>query len=163
MSCVICKHPLRAEIENALLSISSENKDINLGSIAKEYKVTANDLKVHALMHSSMGMTSEEIPTIARQLKLKEADILAAVVNEYMVTLKTVGRRIQVLSKDGAFEKFVTKAIVDLYLGAGSEIRASVKTLAELNNILKGPDSGSASGLHALAEALKGSRNDTVD
>lgn len=165
MACIVCSHDKRSEIENALLSISSDNKAVTLETIAQAYQVTTNDLKVHALMHAPMGYTErpeeDGDESIVRKLKLKEADMLSAVANEYMVTLKNVGRRINNLAskpdEDYLFERLMTKAVADLYIGLGGEIRATVKTMAELDSVLNG-DSGASTGLQALAEAIRGSK-----
>lgn len=155
MSCSICAHYKRAEIENAILNMSPENTELTLESIAKDYNVQLNELKIHALMHTQIvtGAPGEQT-SIARQLKLKEADILASVVTEYMVTLKSIGRRINALTYQENFEQLLSKPVVELYLGTGGEIRSTVKTLAELNGILNGPEMTNAGGLHALAAAI---------
>ena len=59
MACKVCSHPDRASIENALLSISTDSESINISTIAKAYDVTTNDLKIHALMHTSLGVVEE--------------------------------------------------------------------------------------------------------
>ena len=161
MNCKICNHPDRAHIENALLGMSSEDIEETLKAVAQEYNVTVNELKVHALMHAQMGVTtsSSDSSSIARQLKLKEADILASVVNEYMVTLKAVGRRINALTVQDNFERLLSKPVVELYLGTGGEIRHTVRTLAELNSLLNGPEQSNSGGLHALATAILASKN----
>lgn len=156
MACKVCGHPDRMLIENALLGMSSENIEETLKAVAQEYNVTVNELKVHALMHAQMGVTTatSDSTSIARQLKLKEADILSSVVNEYMVTLKTVGRRINELAAHENFGRALSKPVVELYLGTGGEIRHAVRTLAELNTLLNGPETSNAGGLHALANAI---------
>lgn len=157
MKCAVCNHEHRADIEGAILSMSPES-DVTIKSIAEDYDVPESDVKLHALMHCQMGAADADKSTIAKQLKLREADMLLAVVNEYMVTLKTVGRRVNKLANDAMFEKLINKSVVDLYVGMGGEIRNTVKTLAELNSILNGPDNGNASGLQALAAAISGSK-----
>lgn len=163
MACKICTHEKRAEIENALLSISTDNTAVTLQTISENYHVTVNDLKLHALMHAPMGYVDrgDEQDSIARKIKLKEADMLNAVVNEYMVTLKNVGRRINKLANDSdvdlMFEKILSKPVTDLYIGLGGEIRATVKTMAELDSVLNGANTAT-SGLQALAEAIRGSK-----
>lgn len=168
MACKVCEHARRADIEKAILSVP----EVTLEAIAEEFGLTVEDVKMHTLMHTTApdyapsarsamdpepeALEDSERPTIARQLKLREADMLLEVVDEYMVTLKTVGRQIQVLSEaEGMlFSKMLGKPVVDLYIGVGGEIRATVKTLAELNSILNGPENSAAQGLSALAAAL---------
>lgn len=161
MSCKVCTHYKRAEIENALLSMSTDKIDEELATIAVEYSVEINELKIHALMHTPINITANN-DSIARQLKLKEANVLSAVINEYLVTLKSVGRQINAWAVGGNFERMINKPVVELYLGTGGEIRATVRTLAELNSLLNGPDTGNASGLHALAAAIINSKNPTA-
>ena len=190
-SCRICQHPDRSEIENAILSMTASappNGANSIELIAEQYKVPLDELKMHALFHTplvgdadvSMDMTTPEdlgLPksdaersrdSLTRRLKLREADMLAAVGNEYLVTLKTMGRRINKLAQVSSIDiedeekqlklaKLLTKPMVDLYIGLGGEIRQTVKTMAELDRILNGPEDSAASGLVALAKAIQGS------
>ena len=50
--CPICNHPNRAEIEQAIFSISPNSPNLTLDMIANAYDLSTNDLRVHALMHS---------------------------------------------------------------------------------------------------------------
>lgn len=149
MGCPICSHPERAQIENVVLS----NPD-KLDAIAQEFKVTTNDLKIHMVMHAAIGVQSTE--TLARKCKTREADMLLEVANEYMVTLKSVGRRIKehVDDPEVKFEKTLTKPVADLYIGLGAEIRATVKTLSELDQALNGPKEDPTCGLAGLTQVL---------
>ena len=94
--------------------------------------------------------------------------MLAAVGQEYLVTLKTMGRRINKLAQVSSIDiedeekqlklaKLLTKPMVDLYVGLGGEIRQTVKTMAELDRMLNGPEDNLSSGLGALAAAIRGS------
>ena len=191
-ACPICAREDRAEIENALLSMTSSGKGHNIEQIAEEYEVDLNALKMHAMFHTPLvdaddlqeevDKVEAEMPaveraevvnpeprdSIARQLKLRESDALTEATNEYIVTLRAAGRRInRILSvKDNGGEdddqlykmsKFLTKPIVDLYIGLGGEIRANVKALAEINRMLNGPQDNASTGLMALADAIRGS------
>jgi hypothetical protein len=121
-------------------------------------------------MHTPLGIDeasltedSEPKGSLTRQMKVREADMLLNVANEYMVTLKNVGRRINSLANNTTednlvFEKIMTKAVVDLYIGVGGEIRATIKTMADINQLLNGPDQSNTGGLRALAEAITGSK-----
>lgn len=187
-ACPICGSDDRAEIENALLSMASSGRGRKIEQIAEEFDVDLNALKMHAMLHTplvdvddlqekvSTSEDSEVQPepepeirgSIARQLKLRESDALTEATNEYMITLRAAGRRInRILStKDSAgddedqmfrMSKFLTKPMVDLYLGLGGEIRANVKALAEINRMLNGPQDNASTGLMALADAIRGS------
>lgn len=205
-SCRICNHPDRAEIENAILTMTADappNDENSIEAIAAQYNVPLNELKMHALFHTplvgdgdievlkdagsetltaTVGSEQFEIESeaaktaprdsLTRRMKLREADMLAAVGNEYLVTLKTMGRRINKLAQVSSIDiedeekqlklaKLLTKPMVDLYVGLGGEIRQTVKTMAELDRLLNGPEDNAATGLMALAKAIQGS--DTSD
>ena len=187
--CTICNHPDRAEIENAILSMTDGVKT-SIEVIAEQYDVSLADLKMHALFHTplvgaadieelrdaeTLGDTEQtEVvratprDSLTRRMKLREADLLAAVGNEYLVTMKTMGRRINKLAQVSEIDiedndrqlklaKLLTKPMVDLYVGLGGEIRQTVKTMAELDRLLNGPEDSATSGLVALAKAIQGS------
>lgn len=192
-SCKICNRDDRAEIENAILSMTADappNDENSIEAIAKQFSVSLDELKMHALFHTPLvgdgdieqlepdaPVTLElEQPkaqprdSLTRRMKLREADMLAAVGNEYLVTLKTMGRRINKLAQVSSIDiedeekqlklaKLLTKPMVDLYVGLGGEIRQTVKTMAELDRLLNGPEEGATSGLVALAKAIQGSDN----
>ena len=160
MSCVICSHPCRSQIENAILNAPSTE---TLEQLAKEFDVDVKDLQVHALMHSPIGANTDNIDqeSIARKSKIREMDLLLSAANDYMVTLKTVGEQINKEANRGDFVSFsrgLSKAMVDLYLGTGSELRNTIKTIMDADQILNGPKDSSTSGLAALAAAIRGSR-----
>lgn len=187
--CTICNHPDRAEIENAILSMTDGLKT-SIEVIAEQYDVSLADLKMHALFHTplvdaadieelrdaeTLGDTEQTVAvraaprdSLTRRMKLREADLLAAVGNEYLVTMKTMGRRINKLAQVSEIDiedndrqlklaKLLTKPMVDLYVGLGGEIRQTVKTMAELDRLLNGPEDSATSGLVALAKAIQGS------
>lgn len=189
-SCIICNHPERSEIENAILAITASALPSDVRSIehvAEQYNVPLDVLKTHALFHTPLVSTSDvemlkfepaapadtndkkpERDSLTRRMKLREADLLAEVGNEYLVTLKTMGRRINKLAQVSSLDvedaenelklaKLLTKPMVDLYVGMGSEIRQTVKTMAEMDRLLNGPEDTAATGLMALAKAIQGS------
>lgn len=198
-SCRICNHPDRAEIENAILTMTADappNEKNSIEQIAAQYRVDLDELKMHALFHTPLVGDDDieelhaevgapicdgdvcDIPSfeqttkaatrdsLTRKMKLREADMLAAVGNEYLVTLKTMGRRINKLAQVSSIDvedeekqlklaKLLTKPMVDLYVGLGGEIRQTVKTMAELDRLLNGPEDSAATGLAALAQAIR--------
>lgn len=198
-SCKICNHPDRAEIENAILTMTADappNEQNSIEKIAEHYKVPLDELKMHALFHTplvgdgdieelhaaggcngdiqsfdpNVEQTLKAAPrdSLTRKMKLREADMLASVGQEYLVTLKTMGRRINKLAQVSSIDiedeekqlklaKLLTKPMVDLYVGLGGEIRQTVKTMAELDRMLNGPEDNLSSGLGALAAAIRGS------
>lgn len=194
--CDICKRADRAIIEGALVSMTTGATKFTIEEIAEKYELDVEELKAHALFHTPLVSAAdlEEDSTqatvtgesdgdnanadarhgsLVRNMKLKEADMLAEVSAEYLITLKAMGRRINSLlsdaPEDGESEdmpkadkqlktaKLLTKPMVELYLGLGSEIRQTVKTAAEVDRMLNGPKDGVASGLTALAAAIRGS------
>lgn len=159
VSCPICEHPNRYDIEQAMLHLS---QTCTLEAIADLYEVSVDELKTHAVFHTHVDTDTGEVESIAKQVKVSEANAISEVIKEYTITLKNVGKRINNLafsnSDDIKFEKLLSKPMVDLYLGLGSEIRQSVKALAEVNQILNGPQTDSTSGLAALAAAVMASK-----
>ena len=179
--CKICDRPDRADIENAILNISAES-GLTVDKIAEQYEIDVQELRNHALFHTPLVApcdivtpTTElqlnpdaeaKVPTsLARKMKLREADILATVNNEYLVTLKAMGRRINRLASVSTIDaedadkkvelaKLLTKPMVDLYIGQ------NVKVMAEVDRMLNGPQDNSNNGLQALADAIRGSGGD---
>lgn len=184
--CSICNRSDRAEIENAILNISAES-GLTVEKIAEQYELNINELRTHALFHTPLVTPCDivtpttdlqlnpdaeaKVPTsLARKMKLREADILTTVNNEYLITLKAMGRRIYRLAgvseidaedetKKVELAKLLTKPMVDLYIGLGGEIRQNVKAMAEVDRMLNGPQENSNNGLQALADAIRGSGN----
>lgn len=182
--CSICGRSDRADIENAILNISAES-GLTVDKIAEQYQVDVSALRNHALFHTPLvapcdivvpesvadeSQLPEGKTSLARKMKLREADILATMNNEYMVTLKAMGRRINRLASVSSIDaedeakrvelaKLLTKPMVDLYIGLGGEIRQNVKAMAEVDRMLNGPQDNGNNGLQALAEAIRGSGN----
>ena len=188
-SCMICNHPKRDEIENALLTMvfdAPPNASNSIEAIADQYSVSLEELKMHAMFHTPLvgdgdvASINQKTATVdnadvnvatsrdslTRKIKLREADMLATVGREYLVTLKTMGRRINKLAQISSIDvedeekqlklaKLLTKPMVDLYIGLGGEIRQTVKTMAELDRMLNGPEDSAATGLAALAQAIR--------
>lgn len=184
--CKICGRDDRGDIENAILNISAES-GLTVESIAEQYQVDVVELRNHALFHTPLVAPCDivvpttdlqlnpdaeaKVPTsLARKMKLREADVLNTVNNEYLITLKAMGRRINRLAavstidmedadKEVKLAKLLTKPMVDLYIGLGGEIRQNVRALAEVDRMLNGPQDNGNNGLQALAEAIRGSGN----
>jgi len=159
-NCAICDSAERFEIENALLCIGQTDFH-TLDQIAEAFEVEVGDLQKHALFHSPIAIDvvsgeEEQIPSIAKQLKLREADMLATVAADYLVTLKAVGRSIQTMALEDefSFARKLTKPLVDLYVGTGGELRATLKTLVELKIQMDGPKNDPNSGIALLFSSL---------
>ena len=166
--------------------MTSSGKGYTLEQIAENYNVSVEDLKMHAMFHtpmvsaedlegkvkytSALDNDEDELPTssLARKMRLRETDMLQAVANEYMVTLKAMGRRINRLiavndnagqDEDQTYRmaKLLTKPSVELYLGIGGEIRQTDKTISDIERAINGPQNDTTSGLRDLADAIRGS------
>lgn len=161
MSCAICDHPSRYAIEQALMHLGPS---LTIDNIADEYDVDLIDLKRHAMLHlpvvSVEGCEQDSQMSLAGKMKMKEVSMLEEVAVEYLITLKNVGRRINLFASDDkvAFEKLLTKPVADLYVNLGSEIRQTVEAIADIDVKLNGPKEDNTSGLAALAAAINGSR-----
>lgn len=186
VACKICEHPDRVAIENAILALttSGPSERYTIEAIAEQYDVPVDDLKMHALFHTALvsdadiAAIEEHAPaepdeqdkakggSLTRKMRLREVDMLSTVANEYLVTLKTMGRRINKLvqvssidaedqAKQLQIAKLLTKPMVDLYVGMGGEIRQTVKTMAEIDRMLNGPEDSANQGIAALAAAIR--------
>ena len=185
--CKICQHSMRMDIESSIIRMTEDHEQ-TIDEIAKKFECDVDELKTHALFHTPLVRACDLEPhndqatvqlqptnpnchdSLTRQMKLREVDMLSEVANNYLLTLKTMGRRInklaQVVSidcedeeKEVKLAKLLTKPMVELYLGTGGEIRQTVKTMAEINHILNGESDPTASGLAALASAIRDSKN----
>ena len=65
------------EIEMALLKMSPETSTAVLEQCAKAFDISIEDLQHHALFHTSFDCSSGS-DSIVRQIKMREADMLAA-------------------------------------------------------------------------------------
>lgn len=164
MTCAVCSHPNRDEIDLALLKMTQDNAEEIVKVLEDTYGIDSADIKQHALLHAPFGFSPEE-DSIVRQTKVKEADLLAFTALEYTKTLRIMGVRLRKQMDDDScnFENIISKPLTDLYLGCGGGIKDSVKALADVNNLLNGPKDDSAQGLAALAQALNFSRRDKED
>lgn len=159
-SCTVCDSLHRKKIEQALFKMAPEGSSLTLENIAEEFEVPVEDLRRHMLFHSPYGC-DEGTDSIVRRMKTREADLLGEAAREYADTLKQVGERIRgyiVQDDDGAtFEKKLSKASVDLYIGCGANLQKTVQAIADIDNLLNGPKDDGLQGLAALANAIHSS------
>lgn len=164
MTCVICTHPQRAEIENELLCRQWGASEVTLESISDKYGVPMRDLQVHALMHVPVQQVSGEASSIAQKINLVEADALRNTISNYYVTLTNLGRRInKMIADDDDSLRGLNKSVIDLYLGTGAEIRNATDCLVKMNQAINGEDSSGLSALASLVNTIRGDRDDTVE
>lgn len=161
MCCCVCEHPKRREIEAAI--IDSPNTE-TLKALSEEYGISVLELQAHACMHSPLGVDTKNIESktsLARESKVHEAEMLLAAASNYAQTIEIIGQRIKEEAINGDFIDFsrsLSRSAVDLYLGSGGELRNTVKEISSINVLLNGPSTDTASGLAALAEAIKASK-----
>lgn len=71
--CSICSHENRAEMETAILSISPSNPSFSIEAIAESFGVGAQELRIHALMHTPLALdfSSKSESALVENFKLK--------------------------------------------------------------------------------------------
>lgn len=165
MTCSICNHPKRAEIEKACLLRNFGDCEVTLRDIAKEFDLDLKDLQVHVLMHipleESTGESVESTQSIAGKIKMREADILRNVMEESYVTFKNIGSKINTIvaqhSVDTPTLVQITKPLADLYLGTSQSIRDTAEKLMKMDVIINGEADKGLSSVAALVTAIHGS------
>jgi hypothetical protein len=153
MDCVICKHPERKEIEEALLSRGWGDPTVTLQALASQFKVPLQALQIHSVVHFSMPTI--ENPTkesISDKVKFREAELLRETAAEYYYTLKNLGVRINsIVSGEPIGLKLITSPLVELYLGTGKNLKEAVEGLVKLDQWVHGEND---KGLQALGELV---------
>jgi len=178
--CPICEWDERVNIDSALLAGQPVEK------VAKFYNLDVEVLEHHKNFCASYLLSLDEFDamvakdlvgkekenanagskkrgSLQRSLALREGDLLAATSQELFTTLKNIGRKInrfvdEATTPDGlaAQQRFLKLPLCQMYVGIASEIRQTVKTMADIDKQVNAaePDNP-ASGLHALADAIK--------
>lgn len=149
------------------LDFSQESADVLVRNFQQKAGLTSPD---GAASHLNTDGASA-VPNIksrdriADRVNMREGDLLLAAANEYLTTMTILGRRIKHYAaargpeEELALPNFCSKAVVDLYIGCGSEMRQAIKGLKELNDSLNGSHDSSMEGLKALAAALSGKQS----
>lgn len=176
MSCVICNHPERDNIDSAFLI----NTPIEV--IAEHYNLPIEDLSKHQAKCANFTMSMDEFDamvkkevslssspseahnlthpeSLQRQINLREADYLTAVLQEYMITLKSTGREIQRSIKMAhdmqmPLKHALGQSIVDLYLGTGGEVRQTIKTLSDIGKQIRDAELGDSLGVAGVPQVV---------
>lgn len=164
MTCSICSHPKRKEIEQACLLRNFGDNEITLKDIARDFDVNVKDLQVHVLMHIPLQQenaeTTEQNLSIAGEIKRREADILRQVMEDSYVTFKNVGDKINAIvaqhKTDAPTLVQLTKSVVDLYLGTSQSIRDTADKLMKMNLMVNGEKDEGLSSLANLVNVLRG-------
>lgn len=165
MTCSICNHPKRAEIEKACLLRNFGDTEVTLKDIAKEFGVDHRDLQVHVLMHQALGdqneSDAEKVTSIADKIKMREADILHQVMEESLTTFRNlsakINRIVSIHTAENPTMQQITKPMTDLYLGTSQSIRDTADKLCKMNLMLNGEDDKGLQQVAALVEAIHGS------
>lgn len=165
MTCSICNHPKRAEIERACLLRNFGDTEVTLKDIAKEFGVDLRDLQVHVLMHIPLEEANaenlEKTESIASKIKAREADLLRDLMETEYATFKNISGKInQIVSLhtvDSPTMTQITKAVADLYLGTSQSIRDTAEKLMKMNLMLNGDADKGLSQIASLVTAIHGS------
>lgn len=165
MTCSICNHPKRAEIEKACLLRNFGDSEVTLRDIAQEFSVDLKDLQVHVLMHipleEAASESVEQTQSIAGKIKMREADILRSVMEDSYVTFKNIGSKINTIvaqhSTDAPTLSQITKPLADLYLGTSQSIRDTADKLIKMDLAINGEKDEGLSSVVSLVEAIRGS------
>ena len=155
MGCSICEHSSRRSIEEHLLTFNYGNEGMTLSEIAKKFQVSITDLQVHALMHSKAAALESEGASLVQDIKKREANLLNDTAEEYWATLRLAGKVIREDLQGESRGRTITRQMVEMYLGAGNNLRQTVATLAEINTRLNGEQD---KGLGALADVVNAIR-----
>lgn len=161
MKCVICEHPQRTEIDLALLERSWGEPNSTLQSIVEQYHVPMIALQQHAVLHFTMPtVENPQQASITDKVKLHEADILREAANDYYYTLKNLGQRLNALiNGDPLALKLIQAPLVELYLGAGKNIKEIVESLIKIDQAVNGDQNSGTKALSELIGAINGSKN----
>lgn len=165
MTCSICNHPRREEIEKACLLRNFGDTEVTLADIAKEFDVPLRDLQVHVLMHTtieeSTAEESDKVNSIASKIKLREANILRQVMEDSYVTFKNIGDKINsIVSMHTVNEPTIvqiTKPLADLYLGTSQSIRDTAEKLMKMDLMVNGEEDKGLASLANLVNVIHGS------
>lgn len=165
MTCSICNHDRRAEIEKACLLRDFGDCEVTLRDIADEFKVDLKDLQVHVLMHIPLAEgnaeTIESTASIASKIKMREADILRQVMEDSYVTFKNISGKINSIvsqhTADAPTLGQISKPLTDLYLGTSQSIRDTAEKLVKLDQAVNGEKDSGLQSVAALVNAIRGS------
>ena len=165
MTCSICNHPKRADIEKACLLRDFGDTQVTLRDIATEFNVDLKDLQVHVLMHMPLELEltkdNSESESIAGKIKRREADVLRAIIEDSYVTFKNLSQKINSVvschTADASTLTQITKPVVDLYLGTSQTIRENVSLLLKIDMHVNGEEDKGLQTLASLVNAIRGS------
>ena len=165
MTCSICNHERRAEIEKACLLRNFGDCEVTLRDIAAEFELDLKDLQVHVLMHIPLEESNTEAvdstASIASKIKMREADILRQVMEDSYVTFKNISGKINTIVAQHTVDTptlgQITKPLTDLYLGTSQSIRDTADKLLKMDLTINGEKDEGLQSVAALVNAIRGS------
>lgn len=165
MTCSICNHKKRQQIEQACLLRNFGDTEVSLRDIAEEFKVDLKDLQVHVLMHIPLeegaSKSVKDTKSIAGKIKMREADILRNVMEDSYVTFKNISAKINSIVSQHTTDKptltQITKPLTDLYLGTSQSIRDTADKLMKMDLMVNGEKDEGLASVAALVAAIHGS------
>lgn len=158
MSCSICNHKLVSEINAEILEV--DGVEISLETIVRKYDLEPKELQIHALLHLNPANKTSDTSLVAN-LNIKEATILESVYIEYLATLQKLSSLVQTginiaESGDVPLDRMIARSTVDLYLGAGSQIRDTIGSIVDLDKALNKDRDGELGAIKELIKAVRG-------
>lgn len=167
MTCTVCNHDNRLDIEKALLCISSGVGGQTIEDVADEFNIHIRDLQVHAVMHVPLDQTASQSnddvkqESIVQSINKVEAVRLHRAADDYLCTLKNLSAKINKIinTSDETSLRLLTKSTVDLYLGSGAELRNITNAIVQMNQTLNGENNAGAAALADLIGAIRGAGN----
>ena len=177
MPCMICSHPQRREIEDYLMTFDTPGFSMSLKEIAAKFGVGLQDLQVHSLMHAaSMRVEDAPLPegitSISADLKKSEASLLYTVAQDYLHTLTVAGAELRQRLKPSSRKdpendtislRPLPKEMVELYIGAGNNLRQTIGTIVDMNQKISEESDPALKALKGLIQAVKGGKGDVAD
>lgn len=145
------------------LDFSKESEDALVEQFQRKLEQGGSSTPAVPSATSGSASKSGKRDWITDKVNMHEGDMLLAAANEYLTTITTIGRRLKRYASDGSdggdqrLVAMCSTSLVNLYIGAGSEMRKAIQELRELNRELNGSHDSAAAGLQALASALAGS------
>lgn len=144
--CQVCDHKFKSEIESSILD------GVSYEDVAIAFDLNEEEIKKHCIMHLRIGVIGAEDSKILNKAKSKELLLLQQGAFSYFLTMKSLERVIQQrVSSPNFGNASISKAMVDLYLGAGNNMRQMIDSLFADMNILTGDGN---QGLNALSDLV---------
>lgn len=162
--CAICTHAKVDQINEQLFAFNYQTladgqEPITLNSIAAEFGVRVMDLQVHAFMHLSQPTSDTETATatttLVQEAKVEELAHMRDAMLDYKATLLKTGKMLRErVSAEGA-NTVIPKGSVELYLGAGNNMRQIVNDMLDANMRINGEGDDGLKAIAGVVAAIK--------